>query len=236
LEHAVALVAASSAPVVNDPQRVLATDRATMMSRLRGIAGISAPATRRYGRAELTPERLEADDFTFPLLVRAAGFHGGEHFERVERAADLATTLAALPGEAFYAIAFADARSPDGWVRKYRVAFIAGQLYPIHYFSAAMAEWSEHRDEERRFLEAPEVVLGATGMTALAAIAAELGLDYGGVDFGRAADGRLIVFEVNATMALYPPDDDPRWDYRRAPIQRAIDAVRAMIVGRSGRT
>jgi glutathione synthase/RimK-type ligase-like ATP-grasp enzyme len=70
-------------------------------------------------------------------------------------------------------------------------------------------------------------------MQALATIARTLGLDFGGVDFGLVADGRLVVFEANATMAIYPPGDDPQWEYRRAAIDRAIHAVRDMIVRRA---
>jgi len=36
-------------------------------------------------------------------------------------------------------------------------------------------------------------------------------------------------------MAIFLPDDDPRWDYRRAPMTRAIDAVKHMIASRAGR-
>jgi glutathione synthase/RimK-type ligase-like ATP-grasp enzyme len=243
LECAVTVAAASSAPVINDPRAVLRTSRATMMQRLAGLDGVIAPRTTGYARADVSVERLLADGHTFPLLVRAAGFHGGEHFAFVASPADLASTLDGLPGDRLYAIAFVDARGEDGWVRKYRVAFIDGRCYPIHlalakhwkvhYFSAAMSDHAEHRAEEQRFLDAMETVLGERGMRALAEIARTLALDYGGVDFGRAPNGDLIVFEANATMAVYPPSDDPRWDYRRASVDRAVAAVRTMIAQRA---
>jgi len=129
-------------------------------------------------------------------------------------------------------------------VRKYRVVFVGGVLYPIHlalarqwkihYFSAAMRDHPEHRAEEQAFLDDPEAVLGADGMRVLATVGSLLGLDYGGVDFGRATDGRIIVFEANATMTINAPPDDPRWDYRRSAHERAIHAVRAMIAARVG--
>jgi hypothetical protein len=34
-------------------------------------------------------------------------------------------------------------------------------------------------------------------------------------------------------MTIAPPDADPMWDYRRAAITRALDAVRAMLIGRA---
>jgi glutathione synthase/RimK-type ligase-like ATP-grasp enzyme len=231
--------------VINDPAAVGRTARDRMMEHLAGIDDAIVPPTRRYARDDVTAERLAADGFTFPLLLRSPGFHAGEHFERADAPADVARVVAALPGDELYAIAFVDASGADGWVRKYRVVFVGGVLYPIHlalarqwkihYFSAAMRDHPEHRAEEQRFLEAMPAVLGDRALAALATIAQRLDLDYGGVDFGIARDGRVIVFETNATMAIYPPDDDPRWAYRRPAIERAIRAVRELIVRRGAR-
>ncbi len=239
LAAAAALLERTTAPVINDPRAVLRTDRAAMMQRLAGTPGLIAPHTRRFRRDEVTVDRLAGAGFAFPLLVRSPGFHAGTHFEAVADAGALPATLAALPGDALYAIAYHDASAADGWVRKYRVVFIDGRPYPIHlalargwkvhYFSAAMADHPEHRAEEQTFLDDVEALLGREGMAALEAVNAALALDYGGVDFGRARDGRLIVFEANATMTINAPPDDARWDYRRPAHARAIAAVRTML-------
>jgi Tfp pilus assembly protein PilF len=246
LTCAAELIARSPAPMINDPRAVLRTDRETMMARLAGVPELVAPRTQRFARAELTPARLAAAGFAFPLLVRSPGFHAGTHFAYVGAADALAERLAELPGETLYAIAFHDASGTDGWVRKYRVAFIDGRPYPIHlalarqwkvhYFSAAMADEPAHRDEERAFLDDLPHALGRDGMAALAAVSAALQLDYGGVDFGRARDGRVLVFEANATMTINAPPDDPRWNYRRAAHERAIGAVRTMVRERALRS
>jgi hypothetical protein len=78
-------------------------------------------------------------------------------------------------------------------------------------------------------------VLGADGIAALAAVNDALGLDYGGVDFGRERSGRIVVFEANAAMALYPPPGEPQWAYRRGAHERANAAVRSMLVARAMR-
>ncbi len=245
LACAAQLIARSSAPVINDPRAVLRTDREAMMARLAGVPELVAPRTQRFARADLTPARLAAAALAFPLLVRSPGFHAGTHFAYVGAADELAERIVALPGETLYAIAFHDAAGTDGWVRKYRVAFIDGHAYPIHlalarqwkvhYFSAAMADEPAHREEERAFLDDLPGAVGRDGMAALAAVNAALQLDYGGVDFGRGRDGRVIVFEANATMTINAPPDDPRWNYRRPAHERAIGAVRAMIRERARR-
>jgi glutathione synthase/RimK-type ligase-like ATP-grasp enzyme len=75
--------------------------------------------------------------------------------------------------------------------------------------------------------------LGTRAMGALEAIRDRLGLDYAGVDFGLSRDSDLLLFEANATMTITPPESDPIWTYRRAPIVRALDAARSMLLRRA---
>jgi tetratricopeptide (TPR) repeat protein len=240
LAQALKIVARSSAPVLNPPAAVTATTRAAVARRLDGTHGLVAPKIRQMSRAAL----LAADDLAFPRLIRAPGFHTGQHFVRVERRADLAAAVADLPGDDLLAIAPLDARGPDGLARKYRVMIIGGALYPmhlaisehwkVHYFSAAMEGSAAHRAEEAAFLNDMPAVLGPAAMSALAAIGEALGLDYAGVDFGLAPDGRLLLFEANPGMVIQPPGPEPIWDYRRAPIVRALDAVKALLLAKAG--
>jgi len=171
--------------------------------------------------------------------VRPPGFHTGRHFVRVDGHAALREAATALPGDTLLAIAYLDARGPDGMARKYRVMCIDGVLYPlhlaisadwkVHYFTAAMAGDISHRAEERRFLEDMQGALGGRAMAALAGIAEVLGLDYAGIDFAIAPDGSVLLFEANATMVVHPPDPDPMWDYRRCAIDAVLKAVREML-------
>jgi glutathione synthase/RimK-type ligase-like ATP-grasp enzyme len=68
-------------------------------------------------------------------------------------------------------------------------------------------------------------------MQTLRGIAERLGLDYAGIDFARAPDGQIIVFEANTAMTMVMPTDEPMWDYRRAAIGRAIAAAQTMLLG-----
>jgi hypothetical protein len=231
------LLAAVAAPVINEPERVLATTRESNALRLAALEGVVAPRTVRVARTAIA-----AAGFTFPLLVRAPGFHTGQHFTLVEREADLAAAAAELPGDDVLLIEYVDVRGDDGRVRKYRMMAIDGALYPlhvaiaqhwkVHYFSADMAANATNRAEDERFLADPTAVLGAPAMAALERIRAAIGLEYLGIDFALDRAGRVVVFEANATMIVLPPGPDPIWDYRRAPAARIIDAVRTMLLGR----
>jgi len=92
-----------------------------------------------------------------------------------------------------------------------------------------MAREARFREEERRFLNDMRAVLGARAMRALEGIAGALGLEYAGVDFALAPDGSVLVFEANATMVVFPPTQDPMWDYRRPAIETVLGAARRML-------
>jgi glutathione synthase/RimK-type ligase-like ATP-grasp enzyme len=238
------IVAASRAPLINRPAAVVQTRR-NAVGRLGALAGVTTPRTELLARTQLRAETLSALGFTFPLLLRAPGYHMGEHFAFVAAPADLARVAATLPGAEILAIAYLDARGPDGFARKYRVLIVDGALYPvhlaisrkwkIHYFSAEMRDNDGNRAEEASYLSDMAGHLGARAMAALAAMAASLGLDYAGIDFGLGADGNVLVFEANAAMAVYLPDDDERFAYRRPAITRIVAAVRQMFSARAMR-
>ncbi len=242
------IVARLTTPIVNLPARVRATTRVEVARRIADIPGVIVPPIASVPRAELlahdAAQRLAERGFTFPLLLRSPGYHTGEHFERVETADDLRAAADALPGDALLVIGFVDTAGPDGAYRKYRAMTIAGGVYPlhlaispgwkVHYFTSAMADDDAFRAEEEAFLADPAAAVGLAAMGALAAIAERLGLDYGGVDFGIARDGRIVVFEANATMVLLPPPTEAHFAYRRPYMERAITAARAMLQRRAG--
>jgi hypothetical protein len=247
LNAATALVARSDAPVINAPPQVLATARAANAERLGRLEGVQAPRIEVMGQEALAQadaaDHLAARGFAFPLLLRSPGFHTGRHFRRVDTPDALAATAQALPGRELMVMDYLDCAGADGLVRKFRVMMIDRRLYPlhmaasldwkVHYFTAAMRDDSRLQAEEALFLSDMAGFLGPRAMTALHAIQAALALDYAGVDFGLNAAGDLMLFEANAVMTMVPPDPSPQWDYRRAPIAKAISAARAMVVARA---
>jgi glutamate/tyrosine decarboxylase-like PLP-dependent enzyme len=246
LAAARSLLATTTAPVINQPDKVSATGRSDHTQRLAGIPGLVTSGAVTLPRALLAAEdtatTLARHDFQFPLLVRTPGFHTGRHFLRVDMIEELPAALAELPGEELTVLNYLDARGPDGKARKYRVMMIDGALYPlhvavsthwkIHYFTADMADHPEHRAEDAEFLGNMAGVLGPRGIAALTEVQSRLGLDYAGIDFGRSANGDILLFEANATMVVNPPDPNEKWDYRRPAIERIHDAVRKMLMDR----
>jgi Flp pilus assembly protein TadD len=249
LAVAAAIVARTTAPVINRPGCVLATSRVTQARRLAEIAGVTTPHIIEVSRAAMLRRgagaMLHDLGFAYPVLLRSPGFHNGRFFEMVRDDAEASRVTATMPRDEILAISYHDTRGSDGLVRKYRVMAIGGVLYPVHlaisahwkvhYVSSAMAEHAALRSEEAAFLNDMDATLGAPAISALRAIAATMELDYAGIDFGLTADGRVVVYEANGAMAIFLPDADPRWDYRRAAMTAALDAATQMIVDRGTR-
>ena len=233
------VTARTDAPVINLPSRVSLTGRAANATRLGNLPGVRTPNIAVLSRNDF----CKANGLTFPLLLRANGFHNGQHFVRVESRENLEVAAVELPGKTLLAIEYLDARGADGMARKYRVMCIGGVLYPlhlaisanwkVHYLTADMATNPAHRAEEGRFLENMPAVLGATAMRALTAVSEVLGLDYVGFDFALGSDGSILLFEANPIMAINPPFLERIWDYRRAPIERALNAARHLLLART---
>ncbi len=214
------------------------------------MPGVRTPRIVRTTRAAL--ERADAaavlaeHGVRAPLLLRAPGFHAGEHFAHVAGAADLVPVVRTLPGDEFFAIEFLESRDDDGLYRKYRVMAIDGALHPVHVaiaphwkvhlFSAGMDGADALRAEDAAFLADMRGTLGDGPMRALEAIAAGLGLDFGAIDFGLGRDRTVLLFEANAAAYVPEPLPGPQWAYRRPYVDGLRASVRAMIERRALRS
>ena len=229
-----AIAKALGKPVVNDPAKIQRTTRDATALALAGIAGCLVPRTIRVGAGEGLTARAE---LAFPLLARPAGTHGGDIFDKLDGEAALAAFLAEHADRDRYLIDYVDYRSADGFFRKYRFLFVGEEILP--YDLAIGDDWKLHRDstemalhawmqaEEERFLRDPGEVFGAAHNDTLRAIRDRIGLDYFGIDCALDRDGRLVVFEVNASMLVH--DQNPDCPYKDPYICRIKVAFDAML-------
>jgi tetratricopeptide (TPR) repeat protein len=244
LRAAQAIVVRSGAPVVNPPSRVLATGRADSAVLLRGIPGVVTADTVHLPKDLLAKPEGSAEivrrGFSYPFLLRSPGYHLGRYFRLVSNEKELAPAVASLPGSELTVIRYLDGRGQDGKMRKYRVMMIGGELYPahlalssehwkVHYVSADMDDGPKNRAEDEAFLRDMKSAIGERALRAIEGIRDRLALDYAGVDFGLDGEGNLLLYEANACMYVPPPDSDPKWDYRRAPVARILEATRQMV-------
>lgn len=236
LDIAARVVDALGKPVVNPPHLIARTGRDTGLALLTGIPDLRAPHTQRHSREALADPALLAA-IPYPILIRTAGTHGGDDFEPVADAAQLTAFVDAHPAAEYYLIEFVDYASPDGYYRKYRFLWVNGEMLPyhlaigrhwkVHHFRTDMDKTPWMQAEEADFLDHPDKYFTPAHFAALHATAAAFGLDYLGIDCGIDPDGRLLVFEANATILIH--DDNAAYPYKTPHVRRIKRAFDAML-------
>jgi tetratricopeptide (TPR) repeat protein len=238
------LVGRLGKPTVNDPCKIQRTTRDAVAALLAGIPGCLVPKVlRQNAGADLSMATLhDAMPSSSAILARPVGTHGGDDFEKIEDAGELATLLAQCPETDRYLIEYIDYRSTDGYFRKYRFIFVDDRILPyhlaigndwkVHHASTDMANRPWMQQEELAFLGDPAAVFRPSHYQALRAIQSRVGLDYFGIDCGLDVTGNLVVFEVNASMLVHARNEE--FPYK-APfvhdIKLAFDAMLRKFAG-----
>jgi glutathione synthase/RimK-type ligase-like ATP-grasp enzyme len=239
LAPAQALVERLGGTVVNHPKTIAGTSRDAVARLLAGLPGCRVPQTRLYQSAELR-DLLHAnspDLPTYPLLVRPAGTHGGDDFEKIENPAQLRAFLSGHEPGNYYLIPFIDYRSDDGYFRKYRFFCVGDEILPyhlaiddkwkVHHVTTSMATHTWMQDEERTFLEDPWRVFGLAQQAALQRIHDAIGLDFFGIDCALDRDGAVVVFEVNASMLVHGRNQ--QFPYKTEAVERIKRAFHGLL-------
>jgi tetratricopeptide (TPR) repeat protein len=238
LRLAADLVSRLDRPTINDPRKIMQTTRDAVAGLLRGIPGCRVPcALRLAAGADRSAAALQAVlPFSFPVLARPTGTHGGDDFEKTWDIDQLAAFLAQRPDSDHYLIEYIDYRSQDGHFRKYRFIFVGDEILPYHL--AIGSDWKVHHDstdmanqpwmqrEEAAYLGNPAAVFGPEHYRILRTIRQRIGLEYFGVDCSLDPSGNLVVFEVNASMLVHERNEEfPYKDPYVRRIKLAFDAM-----------
>jgi len=244
LPVAAGLVARLGRPVINDPGRIIHTTRDEVASLLPKIAGCRIPDILRLpaGTDPAAAVREAQLRFSFPLLARPTGAHGGDDFEKIADAAALENFLNPREGD-HYLIEYVDYASGDGHFRKYRFIFVGEEILPyhlaigndwkVHHDSTDMADHEWMQEEEAAFLSNPGAIFNAQHYRTLSAIRDRIGLDYFGIDCGLDRDGALLVFEVNASMLVH--EHNEAFPYKDPHVRAIKVAFDAMLAQRAGK-
>jgi tetratricopeptide (TPR) repeat protein len=225
-------------PVINHPRHIYATDREAIAGRLSGIPSCRVARVERHaGAALLAPGFFTRYQGAVPFLVRLAGRHGGDDFERIETEDALQRLVAKDSNADYFLLDYIDYRSDDGYFRKYRFFVLGEAILPyhlaigadwkVHHFSTDMANQAWMRREEAAFLQAPEAVFTPRHFAALHAIRDAMSLDFFGVDCALDRVGNLVVFEANATMLVHADTGD--FAYKNPHVRRIKSAFAEML-------
>jgi len=237
LENLRKLARETPANVINRPEAVLRSTRDQVARRLAGTPGLVVPRVVRLRTANpaVVAQTIGKVGLQFPLIVRQTGTHTGHIVGRFDSVEEVQAAL--VKGSEHIATEFVDFRSPDGYYRKYRVFFIGQHIILRHMLVSD--EWNIHAkdrmrfmadrpdllEEEERLFAQPEGEFPPNVIQTLRAVRERMELDFFGMDFGIASDGRVVLFEANASMNFFPFLADAQFAYVQrcwAPAQRAF--------------
>lgn len=227
-------------PLLNRLENIPRTAREMMPQLFGHIEGACIPALWRIEKPEdwsvITEDKL-------PILVRPLGTQGGVGLTLIETPEALAE--ARSRAGRWYVSSYYNYQSPDGYFRKYRIIFVDRKPYPYHlaisekwlthYYTANMESVPAKLEEEHRFLQDPAKVLGASGMAAIEAVGRALDLDYAGVDFSVLPDGRILMFEANATMRVHGESEHGVLSFKNQYVARISAAFNQLLRERSAK-
>lgn len=237
LENISRLVRGVPARIINRPGAVLQSTRDLVARKLAGIEGLAVPRTARLraGKPTIAMQAVAKSGLGFPVILRETGTHKGMILG-IMRTAD-ETHASLVEGIEHFATEFVDFRSPDGLYRKYRTFFIGRHIVFRHMLVSD--EWNVHAKDRQRFMATrPDLMAEEEAMFAraegafpaailetLRTVRDRMNLDVFGIDFGLLPDGRVLLFECNASMNFFPFLAEPEFAYVlqcREPAQRAL--------------
>jgi len=227
--------------VINRPEAVLRTTRDQVSRMLSGIPGLIVPkAVRLDGRKPgIAAKTLDRAGIVPPIILRKTGTHTGKIvglFDSVDEAVS-----ALEPGE-HIATQFVDFVSADGLYRKFRIYYLGKRRILRHMIVSDV--WNVHVKDRTRFMsQHPNLVAEERALIereqpfsnetheVLEAVRARMPLDFFGMDFAMTRDGRLVLFEANATMNFFPlwPTQDEQFVYLTKCLDPAAAAFRELL-------
>lgn len=232
-------------PVLNKPSSIANLSREKLGAVVKGINGLVFAESKRMARGELvslneldTLPRLSSASTTW--IIRPVNSHAGHGLDRFSNVSGLRAYLMSTSDQEFLVAPFVDYTSADGTYRKYRIALIQGEAYPVHmalsarwmvhYLNADMLDNASHRNEEAVFMERFESGFGQQHRRALRELSNQIGLDYVVLDCAETREGDLLLFEADNGAVVHSMDPIDLFPYKRPAMQRIFDAFTRLLL------
>ena len=195
-------------PLFNRPENIRKTTRDNISQLLQGIERLHVPKTVRI--QPMSPseiyDTIEKEGFSYPVIFRQAGDHGGVSTIRIDDEAEQFYAFA-LDGRDYYLTQFVEYKEEDLYA-KYRLVVVDGEVFLRHVMYAK--EWMVHDKNQLEALKARKTLSSRFNkeikphiQPIITEIHRRLGLDYFGIDCHIDKEMNLLVFEVNANMNVF---------------------------------
>jgi len=235
-------------PVINDPDKVLATSRDNNYRRFGNLDGIIFPKTLRMKGGDYSIEELKAyfrdKGLSLPVLVRETGTQTGKSFEMSRTLDDVQKRLRGEAPLDYYIIQYVEDLYRGQYFRKMRFFFVDGKLYPVilHIDNVWMVHGTNRKDvmlqnawmmdEEKAFLEGPRAYLGDDIYERIESLYDKVQLDFFGIDFTVTDKGEVLIYEMNPAMR-HKLDHAKTFPYMMPYLQNVTNAFNAMVEKRA---
>jgi glutathione synthase/RimK-type ligase-like ATP-grasp enzyme len=196
-------------PFFNIPSQVMKTTRDNIYQLLQGIDKLHVPKTVKIqpkSPADIY-ETIKNEGFSFPVIFRQAGDHGGISTIRVEDGTEQFYAFA-LDGRDYYLTQFTEYANEEGIYAKYRLVVVDGEVYLRHVMFAN--EWMVHAKNQLEEMKAKKMISNRFNkemkpliQPIITQIHNRLKLDYFGIDCHIDSDMNIVVFEINANMNVF---------------------------------
>lgn len=234
-------------PIINHPKGIAESARDRNAEKYANSKKFTFPRTVRirHDLDAVSTKNTILDALSLPLILRPLTTHVGVGAHVVYNEDELLQEIAKKSFSDFYAIEYHDCQSEDRMFRRYRLACIDGELlangvhlatnWNVHGGEREAIDWYErgYDREELAFHEDPEHILGMPAESAFEEILENTPLDIYGFDFGFDRDGRIIVFEINAAMALSLDANFEKYPYRKQYADDFVGRVEELFFARS---
>ena len=124
-------------PVVNDPVHIANLSRDRLGKVVENIDGLVFASSTRWQRHELEsldagPQRSKLGTSVAGWIIRPTNSHAGHGLEHIAMEQSFSPYLERTSGDDFLIAPFVPYASADGIYRKYRIALIRGESFPVH--------------------------------------------------------------------------------------------------------
>ncbi|DAB40171.1 MAG TPA: hypothetical protein CFH81_08180 [Sulfurovum sp. UBA12169] len=231
-------------PFFNIPSQVMKTTRDNIYRLLQGIDKLHVPKTVKIqpkSPADIY-EVIKKEGFSFPVIFRQAGDHGGISTIRVNDETEQFYAFA-LDGRDYYLTQFVEYANEEGIYAKYRLVVVDGEVYIRHVIFSD--SWIIH-SESRTFMERNKHYQQAEKDTfktfdkqikpkiqpMIKEVYDRVKLDYFGIDCAIDEAFDVILFEANANMNILLNNAKSKDNIWTKQIDMIIRAIIKMILKR----
>lgn len=239
-----------NADVVNRPENAALTTRQRSHDMFCDSKHYIFPTTKTYSvigadRSSLAQNILA--DIGVPVIIRPSVTQMGKGAKLCRTEDEVLTHLNSWNSGDICAIRYFNCSDELGNARQYRIVALDGVLYPerinvapfwhSHDASREDIGWYENGyDElEQHYLSDPRSAIGVEPSEIFQPFVDKIGLEIFGIDFGIDDQGRIIIFEANASMNLFNKRFNEYCPYKVNSCQEFEDNVKEYLMKRAGK-